>query len=216
MISTSHSDTRLVTHLPACTSHSAPPSLFSPKPRATAAVNHPPAPLAPLPLPFHPPHSHTQPASPAPLRKPDASKRPAPSVGAAGAFLGPKARGGARRRQAHGGARGGAELRADGAQGGQLPRGARRHGRHPLRALDAPGLVHAGRRATSPPPRPLVPRTSLPSSTDLPCSPVVSREKRRNFLAPPSVRSRALDSRFTEFPPFCLSRFLPLNPLVPR
>jgi hypothetical protein len=100
MISTSHSDTRLVTHLPACTSHSAPPSLFSPKPRATAAVNHPPAPLAPLPLPFHPPHSHTQPASPAPLRKPDASKRPAPSVGAAGAFLGPKAGGGARRRQA--------------------------------------------------------------------------------------------------------------------
>jgi hypothetical protein len=55
----------------------------------------------------------------------------------------------------HGGADG-AELRADGAQGGQLRRGARRHGRHPLRALDAPRLVQGGRRPPTTPPGPLV------------------------------------------------------------
>jgi hypothetical protein len=73
-----------------------------------------------------------------------------------------------RHRHRHGGADG-AELRADGAQGGQLRRGARRHGRHPLRALDAPRMVQGDRRPRPTPPGPLVsnrfpphPPSSLP------------------------------------------------------
>jgi hypothetical protein len=61
---------------------------------------------------------------------------------------------------AYGGADG-AELRADGAQGGELRRGARRHGRHPLRALDAPRVVQGGRPTPPTPPRPLVSNRSL-------------------------------------------------------
>jgi hypothetical protein len=55
----------------------------------------------------------------------------------------------------HGG-EGGAELRADGAQGGELRAGARRDGRHPLRALDAPRMVQGRRRPPLPPPGPMV------------------------------------------------------------
>lgn len=67
----------------------------------------------------------------------------------------------------HGG-EGGAELRADGAQGGELRAGARRDGRHPLRALDAPRMVQGRRRPPLPPPGPMVFIPS-PSSSDLVC-----------------------------------------------
>jgi hypothetical protein len=80
---------------------------------------------------------------------------------AAGAGLG-SCTGLSQRRRRHGGADG-AELRADGAQGGELRRGARRHGRHPLRALDAPRVVQGSRR-----PRPALPRSLVSNRFSLP------------------------------------------------
>ena len=95
-----------------------------------------------------------------------------------------------RHRHRHGGADG-AELRADGAQGGQLRRGACRHGRHPLRALDAPRLVQGGRRPPPPPtpPGPLVSnRFSLPSLILL----LLTSRSRPPFLFPLArARSRS-------------------------
>lgn len=60
-----------------------------------------------------------------------------------------------RRRRRHGGPDV-AELRADRAQGGELRGRPRGDGRHPLRALDAPGVVQRCRRARPTPAGPLV------------------------------------------------------------
>jgi hypothetical protein len=203
MISTSHSD--LACHpspsLPAArSSHSAPPSLFSPKPHATAAVNHPAPPLSPLPLPFHPPHSHTARES---SSAPQTRREQAAGAVRRSWWCFSWSKGGRRRATVagrHMAGRGAVRscvqtaLKAANSLVGLAGMAVILYALWMLRAWS----TQAAELHRHLP----VPWYRTPPSTDLSCSPVVSREKRRNFLAPPSVLSRALDSRFTEFPPF--------------